>query len=1226
MNQTNDEFLAALRGLGLLPPEVVRTLGELVKEAKGDVQPRHLAKWLVDKGHLTSFQAKGLLTGKMGGAAGAARPTRPAPVEDKLEVVEDELETVEEELEVVNDEELEVIEDDFIQSPPPQVADEELEVVEEENLEVVEEDLMAPSPPPAPKSPWSRPAKSRPGKSRPAKPQTEKPRAEKSSATRQSAPKTTAPGAVPSRAAKSNDSLAAGAPKSAVARTSATRVGSRGRLKGGGKSAAKKGNVWDSPLLLGVGGTLLALVIVAGVLYWRINQGNADEDMRAAEEEYNRAAYSQAIELYDRYLKKHPDHEMVSLARVHRGLARLRQVVDASSDWQRALRTAKEVIDEIKDEKEFAQGHGELAAMLPKIANGLKEQARLNPEQGLVDQTNEAVALIRGHVPRAQQPHEQIQDIEASLALTGRTLAQADTLRQGLAEIRAAVEAGDPAKAYAVRNGLIKTYPGLLEDASLQEAVLAASQTERALIKPASSSLPAAETAEPGTATAGVATLILAARTGESAPGVAPGQVAYTLACGSAYALDAASGQVLWRRFVGFDTSFPPVAIEASGGGDALLIDSARHEVVRVEAKSGLLRWRQSLGGPLVDGPVVLRDRVLVAARSGLVASLDLETGAVSGAVQLPQSVRTPPTADNRQRKCYQVGEHSNLFILPVDASGCDEVIYLGHEAGTISAAPVVMGPYVVVVENTGVAKGLLKVLKTNEEGLGARLVQQISLNGHVLTPPLASGKNLLVATDRGGLLAFEVGAGEKGDPLTPIAEKAASDGKSLQRFISTRGAQFWLADRELTMYDVQAAKGLFAPRWVKFPQDVFIQAPLASGEFLITARRRAGRAGVTVAAVRVADGTTAWETQLGAPAAGRVAAGNGGQLSLLTSAGALFQVPASDVTADRVIDQPLASVDVPTALPASTSVVTFPGDIIAFSSDALSEQVLLYNPEAGQRLRLVTTPSPPTGRSEAFGDGLLLACQDEMIVLLDPRSAKSTVEPFQPRQEAGTRRRWTALAVEGGQRALAADDLGNVFLLAVDSSPSPHLAATKEARLEAPLVSGFAILGSAALAVDDQDRLVTLSLPDLAASPPRALGGHVVWGPRTVGDIALMAIEPGELAACDSQGQELWKTTLALSAEAGSTNATAADQTRPRVTLAGPPLATPDGLLVAVTAGNLGAVVALSAEDGSELGRVELQRPLAGGPVVSGDRIVVPGSDGCLYSFERAAMRAAAP
>jgi hypothetical protein len=53
---------------------------------------------------------------------------------------------------------------------------------------------------------------------------------------------------------------------------------------------------------------------------------------------------------------------------------------------------------------------------------------------------------------------------------------------------------------------------------------------------------------------------------------------------------------------------------------------------------------------------------------------------------------------------------------------------------------------------------------------------------------------------------------------------------------------------------------------------------------------------------------------------------------------------------------------------------------------------------------------------------------------------------------------------------------------------------------------------------------------------------------------------------------------------------------------------------------------VSISPVDGREQGRVELHRPLAGGAVLSGERIVVPGSDGCLYSVELAAVRAAAP
>jgi outer membrane protein assembly factor BamB len=1175
MHQTNEQFLSALKGLALLPPEVLETLRDLVAEAKGDVQPRHLAKWLVDNGHLTPFQAKELLAGKM---KAGARPSAP----------------VEEELEVVEDEELEVVPDEPIQPPPP-AAEEPLEVVDDEELEVLEDDLSSPPKQP-PGGPWSKSAK------RPAKPAQSRPPAPPAAAASNMAPL---------------DALAGGdgmgmsgsitAPLSGAAAAAPAGYGPRTRLQAGGKGRKKKagGNVWDSPLLLIVGGSILALAIVGVVLLWRINQGNADEAMRLAEDEYGRAAYSQAIEMYDRYLKNHPDHERVSLARVHRGLARMRQVVDATNDWQRALKVSKEILAEIQEEKEFVQGHGELAAMLPKIANGLKEQARLNPDQDLVDQAREAVGLVQRYVPKAQQPHEQLKDIEDSLALTARALAQDDTLQKALTDIRGAVTAGQPARAYEIRNQLIKTYPGLIENAALQEAVLTASQAERQQVKMDATSR-TAETAEAEVPGSGMATIILAPRTGEAAAGVEPGQVAFALAGGAAYALDAATGRVLWRRFVGADTTFVPSAVE-TGGGDAILVDSIRNEVLRVESATGRLRWRIALDGPLADGPILLRDRLLAAERSGRINAIDLETGSIDSAVLLPQAIRTSPAPDNRGRKCYQLGEHSNLFVLPATGDGCDEVVYLGHEPGGITIAPAVMGRFVIVAENTGVSKGVLKVLATDENGLGARLVQQIPLTGHVKSPFQTAGKNLLVATDKAALYTFEVGAGEQGDPLTKIAEKAASDDKSRMRYLQTRGAQFWLADEQLTMYDVQAAKGQLAPRWVKFPQDSFTQPPLPAGDFLITARRRSGRAGITVAAIRVADGTAAWETQLAAPPAGQPAVAGDGRVSMLTAAGALFQAAAAELATDRTLDQPLAALDVPIALPAATVALHF-GGVMAFAADELRDQILVFNPQAGQKLRLVSPPAIPSGRASVLDGKLLVAAATEQILLLDPRNGKAAVEPFLPRQELGSERTWTALAPLADEQALAADSLGNVFLLTVDAKPAPHLSALKETRLESPIASSWAAFSGVALAVDTLDRLVMLRLPDLTVETPSQLSSKATWGPQRCGALALLATEDNQLLAFDDQGQQRWKIPL------------------PDGPLAGPPLADGEVLLCAVSRGTDGSIVGIAAADGSSVGRVELHRPLASGPALAGDRIVVAGADGCIYSIPRDAMRSAAP
>src|SRR6185312_3459578 len=77
-------------------------------------------------------------------------------------------------------------------------------------------------------------------------------------------------------------------------------------------------NIWDSPLLLIGGGSLLAMLLTGGALYWALNRGSADQSYELADQDYKAGSYTQAIAKFDEYLKSYPDDSRASLARVNR--------------------------------------------------------------------------------------------------------------------------------------------------------------------------------------------------------------------------------------------------------------------------------------------------------------------------------------------------------------------------------------------------------------------------------------------------------------------------------------------------------------------------------------------------------------------------------------------------------------------------------------------------------------------------------------------------------------------------------------------------------------------------------------------------------------------------------------------------------------------------------------------------------------------------------------------
>ena len=58
------------------------------------------------------------------------------------------------------------------------------------------------------------------------------------------------------------------------------------------------------------------------------------------------------------------------------------------------------------------------------------------------------------------------------------------------------------------------------------------------------------------------------------------GEPVFLLLEGGIYGIDAASGRILWRRFVGYETTNLPLSVGAGANADAVFIDAQRHELV----------------------------------------------------------------------------------------------------------------------------------------------------------------------------------------------------------------------------------------------------------------------------------------------------------------------------------------------------------------------------------------------------------------------------------------------------------------------------------------------------------------------------------------------------------------------------------------------------------------------------------------------------------------------
>lgn len=956
----------------------------------------------------------------------------------------------------------------------------------------------------------------------------------------------------------------------------------------------KHKSVWDSPLLLIGGGALLLLLIVGGGLTWSITRQTGDELLRLAEDDFRSGAFTSAVNRYNQYLQDFPTHPQASLAKVHRGLAQLRQQVDAGGNPSAALAEAQRVIDEIKTEPEFGEARGELAALLPKIAKALADRALQQQDLKGVEQAEVALDLIDKYVLKNQRPEPAIKDVQAILEQTRRQVARSGRLKQAIAAMQADVAKGAVSAAYDTRRLLLKDYPDLEVHPELKAILLAVSAAERQAVKQVNEPRPA-ETAEAPSPVLG--SLTLAIRGTGAAPGV-DGRVVYALAEGAAYGLDAAGGRVLWRRFVGYDTQVVPIPLQPAAAGDCLLVDSVRHELLRADSRTGQIRWRHPLDLPFDSEPLVLRTRVVLATESGRLVSIDLETGNSSGYTQIPQPLRVGPAVDSRQRYLYQLGERASLYVVSAESGECPEVIYLGHESSSIRVPPLAVSRYVIVAENHRSNNSRLRVFVTNEQGLSVTPAQEVELDGHVLESPQIEGSTLVAATDRGAVYVFQIGTPGEGSPLTRTADRPASDDSRLIRRPLLTGGQLWVAGNELSLYDYQAARGRLAPKRVidNDAGDAFLTPLCAVGRVLYHVRRRSGRPGVAVSAVSMDKGQRIWQTQLAAPLAGHAVANPSAErFAALNAAGALFEITRRQLQTSGVQDQPAAALSPAMTLPPDSSVTVFPDGLAVFAAGKGARSVAVYDPAAASnRLRQLSLPGELACPPAALDSGLLAPLQIGQAFLLDPRSGREIAKPFQPPvTNDGQPYEWRAPASPAQKEVLLSDGRGMLYRVGRVEAPEPHLEALATATNTQPLASPPAALGQFAFGADARGSLYCYTLPDLNPAKKWNLGGEVVWGPQRVGARVVVTTSRDELWAFDEQPAPLWARPVQLPAP-----------------LAGAPLEVDGGLVVATVNGVVGRIDLAS---GELQGTTDLAQPLSGGPMQLGDELLLSAHDGTL-------------
>ncbi len=1001
----------------------------------------------------------------------------------------------------------------------------------------------------------------------------------------------------------------------------------------------KKQQSWDSPLMLVGGGSLLLMVIVGGGLFYFLTGETGEQVFAQAEEDYRAQSYLQSISKYERFLDRFPNHPKASVARVRQSLARIRQVVEGGSDWERALETTESELPKIKGEEAFGpEARPDLSRLLPDIyagfVNQAKEAAEPERKQHFLDKSQQALALVTNpeYLPASLRKTVQldIERVDEQATLIVREINRDKELSSAIEKIKAATAAQDTAAAYGIRNDLLSRYPGLASHPELAAAVQEITLAERENVTVSTDPLPATTSDHNRSAVRRVA---LAARRTKQSTGI-QNRVIYVLASGALYGLDADGGQLLWRRWIGYASSVFPQPISLEPDADVLAFDDERQELIRLRARDGQLIWRLPLDDTITP-PIVADNRIAIATRSGRLLWVDSESGQAAPVAQLPQALSVAPGVDDQHGRLYQVGEHSSLYILSTDTLSCDEVAYIGHRSASVNVPAISVSGHVFVAENGG-DYSLLHILVADSNGLALRpALEPMRLDGEVVVPMQAFGRRLLVVTDRGAMHVFDVDPGNADEPVRTTARTLPTSRVKSITFPLVDSGRIFVADNKLSRFELQASRGELVRKWVDEGDEVYV-APLQLHQDVVFCARRHPRSTSTqVVAIRVAsgrneqgEGQELWTTELGA--APSMPAGYDAQrqsVTVVSQEAGLWDVGGSQLKLGKVDELAARAARSPSATPLTAAATLADGRVILAPQDG-GRQFVLVDASGTEKLQdvppLSISPQQSITRPVALGNEMLICSSAGTIHAIDPTTGQETLLPFQPGLSAGRQISWLSPAVvDVSQRTfVAADSAGTLYLIGPQPSPRPHLAALATSNLgttdletstnlkttanfKITLSGNLAVVGDAVLAVargKSQDELRAISLPNLDTSAALPVEGRVTWGPYTLNkNVALVTTDAKQLHAVTAGPELVWSSPL----EFGN--------------LAGKPLIADESLVLTSVNGQVWRVEIKSGRPlpWNDTTHFDVGEPLGAGATRVAQRLLLLGRDSTLFLTE---------
>ena len=972
-------------------------------------------------------------------------------------------------------------------------------------------------------------------------------------------------------------------------------------------------NQWASkwPYIGGV-----SLVLLTGIVFFLsiwFAGASAEEQYDAAVTSLKNSTFEDAIVKFDEFIKDNPSHKNFDLAKAFRVQSVMRSKF-ASKNWSETIMSGQELLPKLAAEPEskLDKVREDLGFILTKSlyheserAVKLKELPEMEKAKGVLDDHWKFIdnpLYLSGATRKGETVSKFIADIENNRSAVAGLIDKEKSYSATITKIKALGEEKQTDQAFRTYIELTREYPDLAARQELRTTMRVISDAEQVLVTPVVEDVQVS--ADDSTAGLG-RSIVLASTTGKPVNGLR-GESLSALVDGAAYGFDAANGNVLWRKFVGLQTTFQPKPFDEE---TVIVSDLLRFRVSRIRSDDGAVEWSAEIGERFHE-PNFNEDRIVVTTLSGKILLLDGESGEMIGGSQLPQATNAGALLGSRSPVIYQTGSYSNLYAISTSTFECQDVMYLGHARNSISVPPISWAGYIVIVKNGGDFADLL-VIKPDESGLNLEMAQVINrvTDAPISTPIRNFGRGLFLFADNGDMRVLELNPGSETNPVS-VRIKKRFETSGQNAYATFQGTKLWAAGRGLRRYKVQRNLGQVKDEEVVEPGDTFLSSPILLDDKLFHVRRRLGSSMVSASLVDAKSLEPVWRTDFGGEVAGLIPGRDG--MDVVSNQGDVFRVGRANLESG-IASSPVIASEVIENLSFDNLLKSEAGDLIAVSGNKNNDLLSLRSGADKSRLfKLGLEPGDEVSHPPILIDGkLVVASKGGQIAKLDADSGQVDGTPFLPPVAPNMTVPWMPLVDIGNNQVIAAH---SSMITATGPTPSKLYMVSLEGRavrktaelaLETSIISPMQFRDGTVFGVTSDgttDNLVTWSLGDQpSVDAKQQMDDRYVAGPWLVGDLLLLQTDRDEIVSYDLTLQRKWAVKLG------------------NVRLAGPPVLLGQNILLTI---NNGMLIGLSPEDGARTQSSSLEQPLAKQPVMSGGSLWIPGSDGTVHLIDASSLK----